>query len=61
MEYTCGPYGQFLSPEGNLHTSQVAECLWNKTWSPPSLNPCKGANHAFPGKLKKSQLQNIIT
>ena len=40
--YTCGPYGQFESEDGQLYTELVAECLWNKTWSPPQLDKCKG-------------------
>ena len=39
--YTCGPYGQFLNENGTLYTMAEARCLWNKTWSPPELDPCK--------------------
>ena len=38
--YTCGPYGQFLGQDGQLYPQLIAECLWNKTWSPPILDPC---------------------
>ena len=38
--YTCGPYGNFLSPEGDLYEELVAECAWNQTWLPSSLPPC---------------------
>ena len=40
--YTCGPYAQFESTEGELYKEIVAECQWNKTWSPPELDSCKG-------------------
>ena len=39
--YTCGPYGQFVNSTGSLYTTAVSECLWNKTWSPSQLDPCK--------------------
>jgi hypothetical protein len=40
VHYTCGPYGQFLAPSGSLRMEAAAECLWNRTWSPPVLDPC---------------------
>ena len=40
--YTCGPYGQFENEDGELYAEVVAECQWNKTWSPPQLDLCKG-------------------
>ena len=39
--YTCGPYGQFLNENGTLYRMAESRCLWNKTWSPPELDPCK--------------------
>ena len=41
IEYTCGPYGQFLSPEGQLYEKKFVECQWNRTWSMPELDPCQ--------------------
>ena len=38
--YTCGPYGNFLSPEGDLFEELTAFCAWNQTWIPSSLPPC---------------------
>ena len=40
--YTCGPYGKFEGSDGRLYKKLIAECMWNKTWSPPELDPCKG-------------------
>ena len=42
ISYTCGPYGKFESSNGELFKELISECLWNKTWSPPVLDPCKG-------------------
>ena len=41
IEYTCGPYGQFLSSEGQLYEKKLVECQWNRTWSMPELDPCQ--------------------
>ena len=42
VSYTCGPYGQFVNGrDGSLYHTAVSECLWNKTWSPHRLDPCK--------------------
>ena len=38
--YTCGPYGNFLSPDGLLYEELVAVCAWNKTWVPSVLDTC---------------------
>ena len=40
--YTCGPYGQFYNDHGQLYPQLISECAWNKTWSPPVLDPCQG-------------------
>ena len=40
--YTCGPYGQFISARASLYSQVIAECQWNKTWSPEVLDPCQG-------------------
>jgi hypothetical protein len=38
--YTCGPYGNFLTPDGTLYEELVARCAWNKTWVPAVLPDC---------------------
>ena len=38
--YTCGPYGNFQSPQGTKYDLTVSTCAWNKTWSPSVLDPC---------------------
>jgi len=40
--YTCGPFGMFKSPSGKLYAATTAVCAWNKTWTPPLLDPCQG-------------------
>ena len=40
--YTCGPYGKFRSPEGDMYKEAVVECDWNKSWVPSQLDPCEG-------------------
>lgn len=42
IEYTCGPYGQFMGADGQLYSQSIAECQWNKTWAPHTLDPCQG-------------------
>jgi len=42
IQYTCGPYGKFKSASGILKASIIAECNWNKTWTPAALDPCQG-------------------
>ena len=66
--YTCGPYGQFLNENGTLYTMAEARCLWNKTWSPPELDPCKAIclhAHSFTDysspSLKKTQINDDLT
>ena len=39
--YTCGPVGSFQHPgDGHLYEDLVSRCAWNRTWSPPVLDPC---------------------
>lgn len=38
--YTCGPYGNFQAPDSDLYQDLVSRCAWNRTWSPPELDPC---------------------
>ena len=38
--YTCGPYGNFLSPQGELYETLVSVCSWNKSWTPSEMDPC---------------------
>ena len=38
--YTCGPYGNFLSPEGDLYEELMASCSWNMSWTPSKLPSC---------------------
>ena len=38
--YTCGPYGNFQGPDGVKYAEVVSQCVWNKTFSPGSLDPC---------------------
>ena len=54
--YSCGPYGYFRSTNGEIYyryisslkkikktpfiASMEAECMWNKTWAPATLDPC---------------------
>jgi hypothetical protein len=38
--YTCGPIGNFLSPDGVLYEQMVSTCAWNKTWAPETLDTC---------------------
>ena len=40
--YTCGPFGKFKSPDGNIYEETISECAWNKTWVPTELDPCEG-------------------
>lgn len=40
IKYTCGPYGKFCTDKTNCQKELYAECLWNKTWSPPILPNC---------------------
>ena len=66
--YTCGPYGQFLNENGTLYTMAEARCLWNKTWSPPELDPCKAIclhAHSFTDIfitiIEKTQINDDLT
>ena len=38
--YTCGPFGNFQGQDGIKYAELVSTCAWNKTFSPPSLDPC---------------------
>ena len=38
--YTCGLYGHFRSEEGRDYETQVSVCGWNRSWVPPSFDPC---------------------
>ena len=40
VTYTCGPYGSFRKPSGELYEELISSCVWNKTWSPPELDIC---------------------
>ena len=42
--YTCGPYGRFQSDAGLMYETLSVTCAWNRTWSPPQLDPCVGRN-----------------
>ena len=59
--YTCGPYGNFLSPEGDLFEELTAFCAWNQTWIPNSLPQC-GATSCqevpFPPKSTGLEFDN---
>ena len=38
--YTCGPYGKFQMESGELEDNIISTCMWNKTWTPSTLEPC---------------------
>ena len=46
INYTCGPYANFLAPKGHKISVVESVCMWNKTWLPSSLPPC--VYHACP-------------
>ena len=41
VEYTCGPYGTFVWPNGTRGSSVRSRCLWNRTWSRVDMPECK--------------------
>ena len=62
IEYTCGPYGNFLSSEGQLYETALVECQWNRTWSMPQLDPCQAtACQTMPSPPKASGLIDYST
>ena len=49
--YTCGPFGKFKSPNGELYAATTSVCAWNKTWTPPLLDPCQGKYSLFKASI----------
>ena len=58
--YTCGPYGNFLDNNGFLYEELISTCSWDRTWSPPVLDPCAATScQTIPFPPKKSGLVHL--
>ena len=58
--YTCGPYGNFLDSNGFLYEELISTCSWDRTWSPPVLDPCAATScQTIPFPPKKTGLVHL--
>ena len=58
--YTCGPYGNFLDSDGFLYENLISTCSWDRTWSPPELDPCAATScQTIPFPPKKTGLVHL--
>ena len=58
--YTCGPYGNFLDSNGFLYENLISTCSWDRTWSPPVLDPCAATScQTIPFPPKKTGLVHL--
>ena len=58
--YTCGPVGNFKDSDGFLYEETISSCAWNRTWSPPVLDPCAAtACQEIPFPPKSIGLEHV--